>query len=305
MRFKGIDLNLFVVFDALMETRSTARAGDRIGISQPAASSALARLRDYFGDELLVVQGRKMFPTPFAESLLPRVRECLRQAEEALTSSSGFFAETAEREFRIVASDYVVAAILAPLAISWAERAPGLRFQFILTDEHATEKLRRGQVDLQVTPTEYAIPGVPTEPLYDERYVLAGWRRHPIFEADFDLEQIFEYGHVAVAVGSERLATVGDRQIEQLGYRRRVEVTASAFTVLPWLLVGTQRLALMHRRLAALCAEHFDITYAEIPAALQPLKQLVQYHQTRASDPAIRWLIDEIKQRAGDGTAAR
>lgn len=298
MRFKGMDLNLFVAFEALMETRSTARAGELIGISQPAASSALARLRTYFGDELLVVQGRKMFPTPFAETLLPRVRACLRQAEEALSNSSGFVAETEEREFRIVASDYVVATILAPMASFLAERAPGLRFHFILTDEHASEKLRRGQVDLQVTPTEYAIPGVPTEPLYDENYVLAGWQHHPIFATKFDLEQVFEYGHVAVAVGSERFVTVGDRQIEQLGYRRRVEVTASAFTVLPWLLVGTQRLALMHERLAALCARHFDIKHVAIPAAVQPLKQLAQYHQTRVSDPGIRWLIGEIKQRA-------
>lgn len=301
MRFKGIDLNLFVAFDALMETRSTARAAELLRLSQPAASAALARLRDYFGDELLVVHGRRMFPTPFAESLLPQVRACLRAAEAALTTSSQFVAERADREFRIVASDYVVAAILAPLSRRLASLAPGIRFQFILTDEQATEQLRRGQVDLLVSPSEYAVAGMPTEPLYEEQYVLAGWRHHPIFAGEASMEAIFSYGHVAVAVGSERSATVGDRQIELLGYRRRVEVVASSFTALPWLLIGTQRLSLMHARLARLAEQHFDMASVTLPIDFAPLHQLAQYHHTRAADPGVRWLIDQVKRHAEEG----
>jgi DNA-binding transcriptional LysR family regulator len=303
MRFKGMDLNLFAAFEALMETRSTARAGDLMGVSQPAASAALARLREYFGDQLLVVQGRRMFPTPFAESLLPQVRACLRSAEAALTTSRQFSAENASRDFRIVASDYVVAAVLAPLCRDIASWAPGLRFQFVLTDENSVEKLRRGQVDLLIGPSEYALPDMPTAPLYDEEFVIAGCLNHPIFAEGVTVDGIFACGHVAVAVGSERAATVGDRQLALMGYQRTVEVVASSFTVLPWLLMGTRRLALMHGRLARLTAKHFDIGWAPLPMKFSPLHQLVQYHPTRARDPGVTWLIDQIRAFANSAGA--
>lgn len=301
MRFKGMDLNLFVAFEALMETRSTARAGEILGLSQPAASAALARLRDYFGDPLLILQGRRMFPTPFAQSLQVQVRAVLRSAEEALATSSHFVPEEAEREFRIVASDYVVAALLAPLSCDLSHRAPGLRFQFILTDEPATEKLRRGEVDLLIGPNEFALEGMPTEALYEEEYVLVGCNRHPIFSDGVTIEAMFACGHVAVAVGSERAATVGDRQLALLGLHRKVEVTASSFTVLPWLLIGTQRLAVMHARLARDLSKHFPIAWADLPVPIAPLSQLVQYHHTRERDQGVRWLIEQIRLLAQNG----
>ncbi len=77
MRFKGLDLNLLVALDALLETRSVSRAAERLNLSQPAMSAALSRLRGYFRDELLVVQGKQMYPTPYAEVLFPQLRECL------------------------------------------------------------------------------------------------------------------------------------------------------------------------------------------------------------------------------------
>lgn len=298
MRFKGMDLNLFVAFDALMETRNTARAGERLGLSQPAASAALARLREHFKDDLLVVKGRRMYPTPLAETLLPRIRRCLRDAEEALATSSLFDPAKAERRFRIVSSDYVVAAVLAPMARAAAAITPHVRFDFILTDELASEQLRRGEVDLIISPAEYALPDVPTEPLYEERYVLAGWRDHPIFREPLTEEAVFAYGHIALAVGNQRSATVGDKQLALLGRARNVEVTAASFAVLPWLLVGTDRLTLMHERLARSAAEHFAITYAPLPFAFPPLRQLVQYHETRAADQGVRWLIDQIRTHA-------
>lgn len=298
MRFKGMDLNLFVAFEALMETRSTARTGEKIGLSQPAASAALARLRDYFDDDLLVVKGRRMYPTPLAEELLPQIRECLRKAEAVLATTSVFEPALAKREFRIVSSDYVAAAILAPLARTLSHGAPGVSFQFILTDETAAERLRRGEVDLVIGPSEFALSGVPTEALYEECYVMAGWRQHPVFSKTITIDDVFAHGHVAVSVGGYRTATVGDRQLNLLGYTRRVEVTASSFAVLPWLLVGTQRLALMHQRLARDAANHFEIAFAPLPFAFPALRQLVQYHETRVSDPAVRWLIEQIRAAA-------
>ena len=304
MRFKGMDLNLLVAFEALMDTRNTARAGERLGLSQPAASAALARLRDYFQDDLLVVKGRRLYPTPLAEMLVPKVAACLREAETVLATSSHFDPGRAERRFRVISSDYVVAAVLAPLACDLARTAPGLSFQFGLTDERAVEQLRRAEVDLVINPSEYAVEGFPTEPLYEEHYVIAGRRDHPIFAQPITKAAVFAYGHIAVSVGSQRATTVGDRQLEQLGQSRLVEVVASSFAVLPWLLIGTDRLTLMHERLARTTAEHFDIAYARLPFEFAPLRQMAQYHATRAADQSVRWLIDQIRNEVAKTSGA-
>src|SRR5687768_16369244 len=104
MRFKGLDLNLLMAFDTLLHTRSVSRAADRMHLSQAAMSSALGRLRDYFGDQILVVQGKRMYPTAFAASLVPQIRECLRQVEAVIATSPTFDPATSARSFRIVGS---------------------------------------------------------------------------------------------------------------------------------------------------------------------------------------------------------
>ncbi|MEE3153897.1 MAG: LysR family transcriptional regulator [Pseudomonadota bacterium] len=299
MRFKGMDLNLFVAFEALMETRSTARAGEKIGLSQPATSAALARLRDFFGDELLVVRGRRMYPTPLAETLLPRVRECLRSAEGALATSSSFDPARARRTFRVVTSDYVMAAVLAPLLRELAHEAPGIALQLLLPSQAAAESLRRGEADIVIAPSEYAIPGVPSQLLYEEHYVLVGAPDHPIFAGAFTLEEMLHYGFVAVSVGNERSATVGDHQLDTIGHTRRIEVTAPSFTAVPWLLAGTRRLTLMHSRFARLVRAQFGLACAPLPVDLPPLRQIVHFHETRAHDDGVAWLIARIREQAG------
>src|SRR3954466_10757519 len=105
MRFKGLDLNLLAACDALMTTRSVSRSAERLNLSQPAMSAALARLRQFFGDELLVLQGKRMHPTAFADELMPQVRESLQALEAILAQSPNFDPATSQRSFRIVTSD--------------------------------------------------------------------------------------------------------------------------------------------------------------------------------------------------------
>lgn len=298
MRFKGLDLNLFVAFEALMETHNTALAGERLGLSQPAASAALARLRDYFGDPLLLVKGRRMYPTPFAEMLLPKIRQCLREAEGVITTSAQFDPATADRLFRLMVSDYILASVMSPLLEDLATRAPRLRFSFIQLNEDAGEHLRHAEIDLLVTPVEFAVAGIPTEPLCDENYVVAGWAQHPIFEGEITTEDVFRYGHVGVSIGGPRGYTVGDRRLDLLEHRRVIEVSTASFSVVPYLLVGTTRLTLMHERLARISAKSFDIQYRPLPFDFEPLRELVQIHETRVADPGVRWLIEQIRAQA-------
>src|ERR1700737_114702 len=104
MNFRGLDLNLLVALEALLETRSVSQAANRLHLSQPAMSAALARIREYFQDEILVAKGKRMYPTETAEAVLPQLKDCLRRVEGLILSPTTFNPKTAQRSFSIVTS---------------------------------------------------------------------------------------------------------------------------------------------------------------------------------------------------------
>ena len=298
MRFRGLDLNLLVAFEALLEVRSVSRAAERMHLSQPAMSAALARLRTYFGDDILVQHGKRMHPTAFAEGLLPQVRECLQGLESLVSTSPGFDPAESQRVFKIVASDYITASVLVPLVTRLATKAPGVRLDFLMTTDQAAQQLDAGKIDLLITPDLYCAPGHPTELLFEEQHVVVGWKENPVFRRELTEEDFLSAGHVVVRVGNSRTAAFADRQLELLGLNRRVEITAGSFTIVPWLLNGTQRLALMHERLVRIMAKEFPIAHAPLPFKFPVMSEMVQFHRARAPDEGLAWLRAEVAAAA-------
>ena len=298
MRFKGLDLNLLMAFDTLLHTRSVSRAADRMHLSQAAMSSALGRLRDYFGDQILVVQGKRMYPTAFAQSLAPQVRECLRQVEAVIATSPTFDPATSARSFRIVGSDYITAVLLAPLVAKLVESAPAIRIEIMLPSEAIYPQLEEGYLDLLITPEQYVAPDLPTELLYEERHVVVGWSGNALVKGPISEEALFAAGHISVTIGNSRTTSFADRQLETLGKKRHVEVIAPSFTTVPWLLEGTNRLAIMHERLAVAMARHFPIAHTALPFEMRPMREMLQYHFARAADEGISWLREQMKALA-------
>lgn len=300
MRYKGLDLNLLHALDILLEVRNVSRAADRLNLSQSALSAALSRLRAYFGDELLLLEGRRMHPTPFAQQLSGPLRHYLSATDALLLTSRVFDPATASRSFKVVASDYVVAAILVRLAERLATIAPDVRMDFVAPDETAMERIQRGDMDIVISPREYLTPSQPMEQLYVERFVVAGWRENALFDAPLTPERLLSVGHVAVAIGSHRETTFADRHMSLLHPERRIEATASSFTMVPWMLRGTNRLSLMHERLARVMTNHLPIAYAPLPFAFPEMHEMVQYHRTKSSDAGLHWLIEQIRTMAAE-----
>lgn len=294
MRLKGLDLNLLVAFDALLDTRSVSRAAQRINLSQPAMSSALGRLRTYFGDELLTVTGKRMYPTPFAESLLPHVRETLRSVDELLATSVSFDPAQSQRTFRVASSDYIAAAFLAPLFRELADSAPGVRFEIILPSEDSFSQLEEGKLDLVIAPERFAVPGHPTELLLEEEHVVVGWAKNPLFAAPLTEEGFFASGHVTAAIGSRSSPSFADQQLQLMGKNRRIEVIVGSFTAIPWLLEKTNRLALLHRRLGQAMLPHFDMTMVPVPFDFPIMREIVQFHSSRAQEAGVAWLRSQL-----------
>ncbi len=298
MRFKGLDLNLLVAFDVLMETQSVARTSDRLHLSQPAISAALSRLREYFGDPLLVVHRKRMHPTAFADSLLPEVHACLRSAEMLIATKTSFDPMSSKRTFRLVSSDFATTAILVPLVQRLSQIAPSIRIDMATPDDNSTEDLDQGKVDLLIFPEEHISSSHPADLLFEERHVIVGCRDNPLFRDEITEEAFFAAGHVAVSIGRHRQSGFGDQHLEALGRRRNVEVVGSSFTVVPWLVMETPRLAIMHERLAAKMARLFPIAIAPLPFEFPLMREMMQFHNTRRADDGLAWLRNEMRQLA-------
>ena len=299
MRFKGLDLNLLVAFDTLLELRSVTRAAERLHLSQAAMSAALGRLREYFADDILVVHGKRMYPTAFAQNLVPQVQSSLRQLAAMLVTSTSFDPQSSQRTFRIVASDYVTAVILVPVISRLATLAPHVRTEVLLTSDSVVKQLEIGDVDLLITPEDYVSPELPTTLLYEERHVMVGCRDNPDFTAALSETEFFAAGHVSVAIGNSRIPAFGDIMLESLCKNRRIEVIAPSFTMVPWLLVGTRRLAIMHERLAMVMSRQLPIVYHPLPFQFPVLREMVQHHFTRAADSGLTWLRQQLHAAAG------
>ena len=300
MRFKGLDLNLLVAFDALMVDRSVSRAAQRVNLSQPAMSNALSRLRAYFGDDLLIAHNKRMYPTPFAETLIPQVQAALATMESVVATSRHFDPATSSRTFRVMTSDYIATAVLFPMITRLASAAPGVRVELLLPSLRRIELLDNGNIDLLITLQAYVTPELPSDFLLEDRYWLVGRADHPALVEGITLETMQAYEHVMVAIGEERLPSFGDAYLDRIGIQRRVAMTAPNFAMLPWLLQETDWLTLMQGRLAHLMQRNFAIKIVPPPVPIPPLVEMAQYHVTRSNDPGLRWLIDTIRAQAAE-----
>ena len=201
MRFERLDLNLLVALDVLLTERSVSLAAERLFLSQSAASSALARLRDYFGDELLITKGRQMTLTVRAENLIEPVRAVLDQIRSTITVAQPFDPASADRQVRIMASDYTTQVLLADALAGFAGIAPGLRFELQPMGRKPVEAMDRGFADLLITIDFAVSPDHPSRFLFEDDYVVVGCRSNRALSRPLTPDAYFDLG-VAFSTGS-------------------------------------------------------------------------------------------------------
>ena len=288
MRLDNFDLNLLIAFDILVEERSVTRAARRLNLTQSATSAALKRLREAMQDEILVQHGKKMIPTAHALRLAPQVSAAIAQLRSLISASSAFDPRTSTRRFLIKASDYITTVLFVRLLAVLAREAPGIRLDLTLPTAGSSERLSNGDLDLLLTPEDFMPPDHPRELLFEERHVVVGWSGNPVMQRPLTEDDFFASGHVAVRISGRD--TFIESALRKYGERRRIEVTAPSFIQAPWLLPGTQRLALMHERLARLVAPPLSLAIAEAPVELPIMREMMQYHTARSNDAALAWL---------------
>jgi LysR family nod box-dependent transcriptional activator len=294
MRFERLDLNLLVALDALLDERSVSLAADRIFLSQSATSSALGRLREYFGDDLLVVKGRQMVLTARAEQLVEPVRAVLEQIRTTISVSPPFDPATCDRTIRIMASDYVTEVLLSPVFAMTAEEAPLMRFEIHPMAEGPVDSLERGFVDLLLTVDFGMTADHPSQILFDDDYVVIGCAKNPEMKKPMTKELYFELGHVTCRFGKARVPAFDDWFMRRQKQQRRIEIVAPSFLSIPGLVTGSKRIATIHRRLANRISDHAALIVRELPLAMPPIREGAQWHLSNNNDAAIRWFVEKL-----------
>jgi DNA-binding transcriptional LysR family regulator len=297
LRFKNLDLNLLVALDLLLAERNVSRAAAKMHITQSAMSNALARLRDYFGDNLLVQVGRRMDLTPRAELLREPVRDILVRIESSVTATPNFDPSASDRTFRIFVSDFSLATLVPRfLQLISPGRFP-IRFEFRPQSSDPKRTLDSGDADLLVIPEEYASKDHPCEVIFEEDFVCIADRLHPRIGTTLDRDTFARERHAVMQPPSNATSfeTLGMRRH---GIVRNIDATTFSFASLPYLVAGTERLATIHARLADQAGRHLPLKILELPFEMPPMSQAIQWHAYRTNDPALIWLKDRLREAA-------
>ena len=290
------DLNLLVALDALLTERNVTRAGNRLNLSQSAMSGALARLRHYFQDELLVPVGRQMVLTPVAEGLVAPVREILLQIRGTLGSKPRFDPASSTRHLSVAVSDYVTDILMADVLRAARGQAPRITFELRPMGRRAGEDLESGELDFLIAPEGYVSPLQPTEVLFEDTFVCVVWAGNKAIGKTMTIEQYLDLGHVVVNVaGNEPPLNYDEHFLRQSNYRRRVEISVPMFSMAPQLVVGTDRVATITTRLAAKYAEIMPLRLLPLPIAMPPMVERLQWHKVHECDPAHHWFRGLLK----------
>jgi DNA-binding transcriptional LysR family regulator len=298
MHFKGLDLNLLVALDVLLQEKNTTRAAERLCLSQPAVSGALARLREYFNDELLVQAGRSLVFTPLAASLVEPVREVLRRVETSIATRARFDPATSTRRFTLMGSDYVMTVLMPGVLQRAAREAPGISFALRQTNPTWQEDLTRGAVDFVMIPEKFTSDHHPKEALFVEDFTCVVWAGNTLVGETLSVAQYLALGHVGVAFEQPRNLSIEQSLLQQAGYQRRIEVIAPNFALLPLLVMGTNRVATMHTRLARLAASYLPLRLLPPPIALPPMIEMLQWPAHHRAEPGGTWLRQILKETA-------
>jgi DNA-binding transcriptional LysR family regulator len=287
MNLAGADLNLLVALRALLQERNVTRAAQVVGLSQPAMSNALARLRRQFGDDLLVREGRGLALTPVARELQHAVEPALAMVERALRIQASFDPATAVQYFRVAASDYGMTLVAERLR-DLRRVAPGVTVDLVQIDHgfvRDSETVMRG-VDLLLAPRAF-LSGYPNVPMSSEPWVAVVDADHPgeeLAEADLAGRSLVGLFHdLGSGAHIERLLTV--RGITATG-----AVNAEAFSAVPALVEGTDRIGFLPEGMARRLQPGYRIRVVEVPFLGEPLVECLYWHRSAQRDPAHQWL---------------
>ena len=298
----GVDLNLVLALDALLAEQHVTRAAERLGITQSAASHALARLRQLFDDPLLVRGPRgTMIATPRATALAPAVHRVLVELSAIVRGDTAFEPITARRTFRIATSDYVELVLIPPLVQRLHRSAPNIDLWLHTMTNYGDEALAAGTVDVAVGPPRgVARPaGSYEKVLFEESFTCIMRAKHPLASGKLTLPRYCAAQHLLVSPRGTPGSLVDDA-LAALGRSRRVALAVPHFLVVPYLIASSDLIATLATRIATTFADALGLVTMPPPLALPKFQIAVAWHERDHDDPPHRWLREQLLAVAAD-----
>lgn len=295
MNYRQLDLNLLIALNALLQKRSVSAAADMLNIGQPACSAALSRLRDHFGDELLVSVSRRMVPTPLALQLEVSVREMIERAEQISTSKPGFEPSRAKQQFLIWCSDLVTQISLKGAIKKLQTIAPdvsvAIRSLTILRSIRmpVEEALERLGYDFIVLPERHVPSTFPQLRLFSTGYKCVAWKHNTQLGDTLTLDDFYRLKHVATTFGDGRVISL--ESDDALGQRRnrQIAIKSEDFVSVPAIVRGTNYLATLPTHIARMSAERYELKLFDVPFSQPRTAEVLAWPKHHDDDAASRW----------------
>ena len=298
MDFHGIDLNLLVAFNALMSERNVTRAATQVGVSQPAMSAALSRLRILLGDPLFQRSSAGLIPTPRARDLALPVEAALRQIELAMVSQSVFRPETATVTLKLGLQDYPTIVLLPPLIAALERSMPGVTLHIIAFNDRnaAVDLLDAGEIDaaIGVAPTDIDAR-IRTRPLLRDEFVTIVSSDNPAARRPMDLDSYLALHHVLVSPEGQSHGLV-DQTLAQQGKQRKLALTLPQLFAVPAVIAGSNWVATILKRAALQSQASHQLILFPPPVALPEIVFHLIWHRRSDINPAQLWFREFIER---------
>jgi len=303
MDLKDIDLNLLVVFNQLLIERGVSKVADNLGLSQPAVSNALARLRKLTGDTLFLRTTRGMEPTPFAQQLAEPVAYALGLIHSAINQRTSFEPATAKRAFTVGMTDIGEIYFLPRLMEELATIAPGVTMSTVRnTSVNLRDEMEAGHIDLAIGLLPQLKAGFFQRLLFRQRYVCMFRKGHELDKRKVSLAEFSSARHVVVVSEGTGHGKV-DELLERSGIARNVLLTVPHFVAVGHILQHSDMVATVPERLAQALAGPFALAYVKHPASLPEIAINMFWHAKFHKDPANEWLRSLVFRLHADRSA--
>ena len=300
MRVDQLDLNLLVVLDALLTHGSASKAADQLNMAQPTISSALTRLRYYFHDDLMVMVGRRMMPTPLASSLREPIADVLRQARRIARSRAAFEPESSDATIVVCSSDYIALTLLTEVSRRLAKLAPNVTLWAQSLSTSAEQRFSTGQIDLMIAPASAFDPSGGDEDLLRDPLVPVVWSGNEAYGETMSREQYLEGTHATVEFGEFASPGVIDNMLLDLGYARTMRMRLPSFLMLAEFVVGTPHIVTLPRRLVQRYAGKLQLRELEPDFPLPMLVETMRWPKHLSADPGARWFRALLRETADE-----
>ncbi len=289
MHYEQIDLNLLLIFEAVMTELNVSRAAEHLRMTQPAVSHALRRLRRVTNDELFVKVPSGVSPTPKALELWEPIQEGLTHIRQALKSEP-FNPATATQTFTISMADSS-AALLLPNLIPYLEQtAPHIDLRIVPnTNINAPTLLEQAEIDIAIG--RFFTPSfrLRTQNLYGDSYVCVMRRGHPLASKKLTLTRYMEAKHLLVSLTGEATGFI-DQTLQEKGLKRRIALTVNQFAIAPELIANSDLISALPRRVLHKSGLEKQLHVVALPVEIAPAIVQMMWHERKQRDPAHEWL---------------